>query len=138
MSRLTVLITIVVTTMTALGVVGIVWMSQPEPLTGDRASDAACAATADGVLDDGDPSKVKFLSMSVDERREYLNKVAALAEDAGIPEIRDAGERMALAGATAGDSMFGILPSVGAMSEMAKACNSHGWTAKAAGLLDSE
>lgn len=104
------------------------WLSAgPEPLTGDREADAACAAFVGPLVGPQGPSELAL--MSPDERRAWVREVVGHASKADIPAIRDASDSMAAAQGM--DSAIGLLT---AAPEMTAACRGAGWNAQEAGI----
>lgn len=130
-------VTPIVAGILCLGVWLTLWAT-PEPLTGDREADAACAALTEAVLDpQGRLSKQHLITLPQEEKRRIAEKIARHAERSEIPAFQDVSLEIAVA-SRADDSLFGVAQYVTALGTVAQTCAEHGWNAREAGLYDGE
>jgi hypothetical protein len=105
-------------------------------ITGDRATDATCAAAFSPFIVDGQPVIAgKFTGMTSDERREMARQIEVHYRDVKYVDVRDGAQNVLGSLALAGDGgLFGTLGLVHAYGALGSACSAHGWDAKKAGL----
>jgi hypothetical protein len=110
---------------------------KPEPLTGDVEADAACSALMSAAIEDGQTSGAKLATLSDDERSAIVREVMEHSERSTIEEIRTAGAQLGAA------NVIGPIPLLGgnfaflaSVSQFGSVCAEHGWSPRAAGLLD--
>lgn len=135
-NRVAVWSVVAVVVMVLAGSAGVgLWLrAQPDPLTGDVYADRACAAGMTNLIDDqGRPTKERFLMMDETTQREWVSGIVEESRYSELPEIRAAGEQLALA--TRVDGLVGFAAFAQAFGAFADACSSNGWTACKAGLI---